>query len=235
MSGTGVVMGLMVGVVIGLVILLMLLKPQPIVVRLARSSPSVLFFHKTTQPVIALTIDDGPHPIGTPLILDVLARHNVKATFFLIGNQIHGKEAIVRQIIARGHEIGNHSTRDFPSVALSNEQFEKDLWEAHAILSKFGERVRWFRPGWGLYTARMLTILERCQYQCALGSVFPYDPVIPVVGFSAAYILSNVRAGSVIILHDGPPGSRTARTLARTIPELHKRGYHFATLSGLPI
>jgi len=93
---------------------------------------------------------------------------------------------------------------------------------------------RWFRPGAGWYDARMLATLEQHGYRCALGSVYPFDPHIRWSWFSSRFILSNVQAGSIVILHDwGSKGRRTVKTLAKVLPAVRKRGLRVVTLTEL--
>lgn len=209
------------------------LYPRWIVALLAKHSPQVVYFVESDEPVVALTLDDGPDGTTTPKILDVLARYNAHATFFLITGRIPGNEDVVQRIVAEGHELGNHLTTDEPSILLAPSNFEAQLQEADAALTEFSD-VHWFRPGSGWYNGRMLSILGEHGYRCALGSVHPFDPQIPSSWFAAHYVLSNVRPGSIIILHDyGGRGERTAVALAAILPELNRRGFRVVNLSEL--
>jgi len=208
-------------------------QPDWIVNKIARRSPYVVYFVETEQPVVALTIDDGPDPSTTPQILDLLDRHDARATFFLITSRIPGSEDIVVRMVEEKHELANHLTADKRSVLLPPAEFERQLLEAHDTLSQFAD-VRWFRPGSGWYNAKMLATVHEHGYRCALGSVHPFDPQIASARFSARYILSNVRPGSIIILHDyGARGERTFTALATILPELDRRGFRVVTLSEL--
>jgi peptidoglycan/xylan/chitin deacetylase (PgdA/CDA1 family) len=196
-------------------------------------TPGVAYFADTDEPIVALTIDDGPDSVSTPKILRVLSRHQARATFFLISSRVPGNESLVSAIVERGHELGNHLTRDEPSISLSPIDFEAALLEAHTVISTFGE-VRWFRPGSGWHNTEMLNIVQRHNYRCALGSVYPYDDQIPSAWFAEKHILFNVRPGSIIVLHDvGSRGERTATTLDNILPRLKKRGYRVVTLTEL--
>ncbi len=200
---------------------------------LAQRSPKVIYFVETESPVVALTIDDGPDGAATPKILDTLKRHDSHATFFLITEHMAGNEGIVRRMVEEGHELANHLTTDEPSILLAPSDFEAQLQDADDALTEFSD-VRWFRPGSGWYNDRMLSILDKHGYQCALGSIHPFDPQIPFPWFATHYILSNVRPGSIIILHDYEKrGERTATTLAAILPELNERGFRVVTLSEL--
>jgi len=199
----------------------------------AYRSPDVLYSVETEEPVVALTIDDGPDPVTTPKILDVLKQHGARATFFLITDRIPGNEQIVVRTVEEGHELANHLTADEPAILLPPSEFEQQLLEAHDALSRFSE-VRWFRPGSGWYNEVMLSILRQHGYRCALGSVYPFDPQIPSPRFATRYVLSSVRPGSIIVLHDyGDRGERTASALATILPELSGRGFRVVTLSEL--
>jgi peptidoglycan/xylan/chitin deacetylase (PgdA/CDA1 family) len=200
---------------------------------LARDHPRVLYRVATQAKVVALTIDDGPDPATTPELLRLLEAHGAHATFFVITSRIPGNEALLHRMVAEGHELGNHMVRDEPSLKLEPAEFERQLGESHEILSRF-QTMRWFRPGSGKYDDRMLATIEARGYRCALGSVYPFDPQIRWSWFSRRFILSNVRPGSVIILHDWTSkGRRTAKTLSVVLPELTKRGFRVVTLSEL--
>jgi peptidoglycan/xylan/chitin deacetylase (PgdA/CDA1 family) len=192
-----------------------------------------LYYVPTKAKAVALTIDDGPDRVTTPLILDVLRDNQAHATFFVITSRVSGNEDLLRRMLAEGHEVGNHMPRDEPSLELAPEEFERQLLESHGILSAFAS-MRWFRPGSGKYDPRMLATLERHGYRCALGSAYPFDPQIRWSWFSRRFILSNVRTGSIVILHDwGSKGRRTVKTLSKVLPALAQRGFCTLTLSEL--
>jgi peptidoglycan/xylan/chitin deacetylase (PgdA/CDA1 family) len=201
--------------------------------RLARHNPQVVYSVETSAKAVALTIDDGPDPVTTPKLLELLARNDAHATFFVIGSRVPGNETLLERIVDEGHELGNHLMRDEPSIDLPAEEFERQLAESDALLSQFAA-MRWFRPGSGHYDARMLATLEKFGYSCALGSVYPFDPQIRWSWFSTRFILSNAQPGSIIILHDwGRKGLRTIRTLSKVLPALRRRGFRILTLTEL--
>ncbi len=214
--------------------LFLLLRQPPWLVRMiAERTPGVLYFVDTPEPVVALTLDDGPDGDTTDRILQLLERHAARATFFLISDRIPGNEGVVAKIVEQGHEIGNHLTRDTPSIKLSPAEFEDALLEAHEVLSRFAS-PRWARPGGGWFSASMLNIMGRHGYRCALASVYPYDPHIPFTAYTVRHVLSNTRPGAVIALHDGGTrGQRTLAALERILPELARRGFRVVTLSEL--
>lgn len=200
---------------------------------LAARFPGCLYRVPLQAPVVALTLDDGPDPVSTPQILSELRRFEARATFFLIAERVRGRDEVVRQLVADGHEIGNHLTRDRASIRLDDEQFSRDLAQAHDVLAPFAP-VRWARPGSGWYSQAMIAAMAGQGYRCALGSVYPYDAAIPFAGFSIQHILGNVRPGAILVLHDGGArGRRTVRVLRSILPELRRRGFRVVALSEL--
>ncbi len=214
-------------------ILVALIRPGPVIRWLARRYPDVLFHWSTEEPLVALTIDDSPHPTWTPQILDVLAELDAHATFFLIGDRIPGNEGILRRIVDEGHELGNHLMANAPSIRLAPAEFERQLRQTHALLAPYGP-VRWFRPGSGWYSRRMLDQIQRHGYRCAMASAYAYEFLPVSAPYAARHILLNIRPGGVIILHDGPVDQeRTVAVLERILPALRRRGYRVVTLSEL--
>ena len=225
----------LVGVVAALAVLALALwtAPRWLVPRVAAHSPRCLYTVPTPERVVALTLDDGPDSAHTRTLLDLLRAHDARATFFLISGRVPGDEALVRAMVAEGHELGNHLTRDEASIRLPAHAFAAAVAEAGRVLGEFGT-VRWLRPGSGWYNGTMLDIIERSGYQCALGSVYPYDAQLPWPTLSAAYVLANTRPGAVIVLHEGGERSRrTIETLRQVLPVLRDRGYQVVTLSEL--
>jgi peptidoglycan-N-acetylglucosamine deacetylase len=231
-------------------------QPQPLLKLYLTAQPGMTFFADTKNPVMALTIDDGPHPVATRKILRVLADHHVHATFFLIGERAAANPEIVDEILQQGHEIGNHLLRDEKSIDLMvDRQFEQALQQTDTILrshvnkrsssSAQKQHLRWFRPGGGWYNQEMLKIADRHGYQGVLGSVFPYDTVNPPDWFIKQHLLWNLGPGEIMVLHDsghpisnsqavsGEWGERTAHVLVELLPAIKERGFRLVTVSEL--
>lgn len=209
-------------------------QPQWMLHGVSQLRPGALFFVDTEQPAIALTIDDGPHGETTEAILNVLERHGVTATFFMLSDALPGHETTLQRLINHGHELGNHMTEDEASIKLSPEQFQAKLMTADRALSAYGN-ISWFRPGMGWYSDRMLNQIEGQGYQLVLGSLFPYDTHIPSLRFAQWFVLNNLDPGDILVLHDGPQqrGERTAQLLEQLLPKIQERGYRIVTLSEL--
>jgi peptidoglycan-N-acetylglucosamine deacetylase len=215
--------------------------------------PNAIYFVDTNAPLVALTIDDGPDdrpnasPRTTQQILQVLAKHDAQATFFLIGNRINADSApLVAEIVKQGHEVGNHLLNDTASRSFTLERFTAELEETErkivAAASTLNQpmSMRWLRPGGGFATTAQVEIAQQHHYQVAIGSTWPYDTIIPSSQYAASQILNNVQPGAIIVLHDrgGQAGSRewgerTVQTLEKILPELKRRGLKVVTLSEL--
>ena len=222
-----------IGIAVVSLFLVSLWQPRLALALAGALSPEVLFFVETEEKLISFTFDDGPDPSATPRILDLLDRHQARATFFVISGRIEGNEALVARIVSEGHELGNHLTRDEPSILLSRGEFEAELLRAHEVLSGFGE-LRWLRPGSGWFSAGMIETASAHGYRLALGSIFPFDTHIPSSSFAARHVLHKASPGSIVVLHEnGSRGERAIATLARVLPELDRRGYRSVTVSDL--
>ncbi len=200
---------------------------------LAALSPGVTYFVPGVSDAVALTIDDGPDPTGTPLILDALREHSARATFFLIGARVAANAALVERIVAEGHELANHDYRERMSFLVPDDELDADLGATHELLSAFGP-VRWFRPGSGLFGPDLVAMAQDRRYDLALGDVFPLDGRLESSTFQRWYLLRHVQPGSIVILHDAEGrGERTAENLRQVLPILRARGLDVVTLSEL--
>jgi peptidoglycan/xylan/chitin deacetylase (PgdA/CDA1 family) len=224
---------ILIGVVVISFLVILWTAPRWITGSLPERFPGCLYAVETGAPVVALTIDDGPDSSTTPELLRVLAHNDAHATFFLISENVAGNDSLVKAMAGQGHEIGNHLTRDEPSIGLSPAAFDSALVSAGRTLSAFGP-VRWARPGGGRYDQRMVATMQGRDYQCALGSVYPYDAELSSSRFSSAFVLAHARPGAIIVLHDGGGrGRRTIAVLNNVLPELARRGLRVVTLSEL--
>ncbi len=195
--------------------------------------PQVLFLHETNQRVVGLTIDDGPHPLLTPRILDVLAEYNAHATFFMLSDRVRQYRKLVQHVVQVGHELGNHLCYDAPSIRLPLDELERQLCEAHEVLSTFAP-IHWFRPGSAWFNQQMLSLVARHQYRIALASLYPYDAQLPYPALASNLILRNVFPGAIIALHEGAWSRRgTVRVLRTILPVLQEQGYQVLSLSEL--
>lgn len=191
-------------------------------------------FTTITGKEIVLTIDDGPDNRTTPLILEVLRKHQVPATFFLIGEKVENNIDLVKKIDEDGHILGNHDYKDFASI--SRRSFSDTFNRTHILLNDIREKGStnlYFRPGCGFYNSNMVNIVRKEGYKLILGNIYPHDVMFTRlfgITFIINYILYRVSPGSIIILHDGRPNLETHKVLDILIPKLKDQGYTFKSL-----
>ncbi len=155
---------------------------------------------RTDAKLIALTFDDGPDPDGTPRLLDALARHGAKATFFMVGARAARNPELVARVAAEGHEIGNHSW-DHPSLPeLSPAAVAAQLERTRAALAPHGRTL--MRPPYGHQDLATQRALRRLGYRAVCWSVNGEDWLGHDPETIATAILSRVRPGSIVLLHD---------------------------------
>jgi peptidoglycan/xylan/chitin deacetylase (PgdA/CDA1 family) len=208
-------------------------QPRWLVHWVAGRHPDVLFRVETSQRAVALTIDDSPHATLTPRIIDILAHHGARATFFVLGENVPGNEAILDRLTTEGHELGVHMMRDRPSFLLAADEFERQLLATAALLSPYGSS-RWFRPGSGWFHPRMLRQLDQHGYRCCLASLYVHDARVRRAHWIAGTILRRVQPGDIIVLHEGRANRDYATAvLEELLPGLQELGYEVMTVSEL--
>jgi peptidoglycan/xylan/chitin deacetylase (PgdA/CDA1 family) len=184
---------------------------------------------------IALSFDDGPHPRLTPVILDILAEYGVKATFFMVGENVGYYPAAARAVAEAGHEIGNHtfSHRRFGRMSEDDLLHEIHACE-EAIASVTNAPIRWIRPPEGQLSEVMGEVLGDSDYRVILWDVDTRDWAHTPPSEITRHILDTVQAGDIILMHDFiGHDSPTPAALRQVIPALLERGYRFVTVGEL--
>ncbi|OGQ98122.1 MAG: hypothetical protein A2521_11065 [Deltaproteobacteria bacterium RIFOXYD12_FULL_57_12] len=160
---------------------------------------------------VALTLDDGPSPSSTPILLDLLARHKLQATFFVVGEKAAAHPELIAAILARGHSIGNHSLRHDPFLMLRTPKtLQEDIHTTQEILKKYGVRPLVFRPPAGITNPRLRRVLARENLIAITYSCRAFDGGNRNVRDLAGRILRRLRPGHIIMLHDLPPQRQTS-------------------------
>jgi peptidoglycan/xylan/chitin deacetylase (PgdA/CDA1 family) len=202
-------------------------------------SERVLWRIETNNADVALTFDDGPHASSTPQILNALSQLDVKATFFMVGKHIRSNPHVTKAISEEGHEIGNHTFSHHLMFVLTNNQIKEEIMRTDELIKEInGCSPRFLRPPVGLFTKRILNIVEQLGYQMVVGDVYPRDPHMPGKRKIVKRVLQRASPGSIIILHDGGNSKKIDRTqtveaLKEIIPRLRDKGLRFVTLSEL--
>jgi peptidoglycan/xylan/chitin deacetylase (PgdA/CDA1 family) len=178
--------------------------------------------------VVALTFDDGPSEY-TPEFLAVLRRKDVRATFFEVGQEMPGREDVMRQILAAGDELGDHTMNHVEYPGYSQIAGAAARIEAYTHFEPC-----LFRPPGGAYDSSVVATAGSLGMRTVNWDVDPRDWSLPGTGAVYSNIVGNARPGSIILMHDGGgPRGETLAALPRVIDALRGRGYRFATVSQL--
>ncbi|MEA2492385.1 MAG: peptidoglycan-N-acetylglucosamine deacetylase [Thermoleophilaceae bacterium] len=193
----------------------------PVVPRIASSAGIPL---RLERDAVTLTFDDGPHPQGTPAVLDTLDAAGARAIFFLVGEQVERFPAVAAEIVARGHEVGLHCHRHRVQLRLSEASVRADLERALAVLGDaVGTRPRYHRPPLGIYSAAGLQAAREAGLEPLLWTRWGKDwRKFTTPQRIAARATRDLQPGDVILLHDADHYSSTGswqRTLA-ALPEI---------------
>jgi peptidoglycan/xylan/chitin deacetylase (PgdA/CDA1 family) len=177
---------------------------------------------------VALTFDDGPSETQTPAILATLDRLGARATFFEEGRHVAGREALMRQILASGDEIGNHSF-DHPREPGAAELTATD----EAIRDATGFEPCLFRPPYGLVDAKDRSAARADGLQLVLWNLDSGDDIHRAVTTIRTTVLAEAKPGAIILMHDGGHHPQTVRALPSVVRGLQARGFRLVTVTGL--
>ncbi|MFZ4482819.1 MAG: polysaccharide deacetylase family protein [Chthoniobacterales bacterium] len=187
----------------------------------------------TTKPVIALTFDDGPHPELTPRLLDILRAEGVRATFYVVGQNVDAHPDIARRIVAEGHEIANHSWSHASLPGVSAGRLAQEIEKTNeAIERATGRRPTNMRPPYGALNERVRKVINNDYgLDIILWSVDPLDWKRPGAAVVTQRLVQGAHPGAILLAHDIHPG--TVEAVPETIARLKAKGYGFATVSQL--
>jgi peptidoglycan/xylan/chitin deacetylase (PgdA/CDA1 family) len=202
--------------------------------RLQRKYPSALWIGDESRREIALTFDDGPHPLHTQPVLDTLKKYRIHASFFLLGRYVEQHPQIVKKIHTDGHQIGIHGYRHLPFPVEKSEtlrsQLEHTRQRIAEICNMHPETINHIRPPYGAFTHKTLSRLESWGYHVVMWNNIPPHWMQPL-SWSVQQTLDQATPGGVIVLHDGHGhGTKAAHILDQIIPALQSQGYDFITI-----
>ena len=208
------------------------------------SYKGVIITVPTTEKVVALTFDDGPNPPHTQALLDMLAQHEVMATFFLKGRNVEAFPESVRAVANAGHEIGNHSYFHRPMISLSKTDMREEVVRTNIMIENIlGYEPVLFRPPYGAQGPGLKLALQELGMSSILVSTNGADWEVTDPQQIAISVLENIEPGGIILLHDGhgdvdepetqDSGVATVLATGIIIEELKAQGYRFATVGDL--
>lgn len=176
---------------------------------------------------VLLTVDDGPHPEHTPVFLDVFDQHGIKAIFFLIGDRAAQHPELVREIVRRGHEIGNH-TQTHPASSFWSLR-APELWQEITACQETLTRIcpehppRFFRPPAGHHNMFTFVVVRFLGLRMMMWNARGFDGVITDVGRIVERIRSRLKPGSIVLIHEATP---VAVEVARAVTQLLAESGH---------
>ena len=202
----------------------MLVKPPKFIQRIFNS---YVWRNENSQKKIWLTFDDGPDPITTPFILKTLEKENVRATFFLVGEQIEKNPQLLRDIIKNGHVIANHSYSHKSGWTTNKLNYVEDVEKCQ----KYMPKNILFRPPYGKITFSQSSVLKK-KYKIILWDILSYDFSSKISPQKVKRnIIHNTNAGSIIVLHNNKKSfNNLSIILLETIKDLKKKEFVFSTI-----
>jgi peptidoglycan/xylan/chitin deacetylase (PgdA/CDA1 family) len=187
------------------------------------------------QKLVALTLDDGPDPLYTTEVLNILKRYQVKATFFVVGENVEAYPALVKQAVDAGHEIENHTYTHPDLSQVDDIGTEQEIRKTEALLDgMLGSRTKYFRPPRKLFRSETIEIAQRYGYKTVLWTICVENTNAKTPQVMAARVIGAARPGMIILAHDGRlDRSKTMLALPIIIEAFQKQGYQFVTLDEL--
>ena len=185
-----------------------------------------------TSQKIALTFDDGPHPMTLP-VLELLDKYQAKATFFCIGKQIEKHPDIFQKTIEKGHTVGNHSYSHSNTFGfLSSTKVKKEIDQTDALIQKYtGKKPAFFRPPFGVTNLHIKKALNTTKHYTIGWNIRSFDTKIQSEEKILNRIKKRLKPGSIILLHD--TSQRTVNVLEQLLIHLDREGYKIVTVDQL--
>ncbi|NTZ20217.1 chitooligosaccharide deacetylase [Paenibacillus sp. JMULE4] len=203
----------------------------------APSNSEVVWNVETDQKLIALTFDDGPNPVYTPQILDLLNQYGAKGTFFVIGKRVQMYPAIAIREVNEGHEIANHTFDHHYLKNFPPERLIEEIRQTQEVIFDITEQMpHVFRPPGGFYNDALLQSVKKDQLTVVMWSWYQdtQDWKKPGVDKIVRQVLDNAHNGDIVLFHDLQGDcTQTVEALKQILPELTRRGYQFVTVSDL--
>lgn len=181
---------------------------------------------ETNFKTVILTFDDGPHNPNTTKVLEVLKKHDVKAVFFVIGKNFSGNEAIIKQMIAEGHIIANHSFSHHQWIDLwSTKKITEDFGACQNLIEQYSPNSKLVRPPYGVTNPNIAGAIKKLKLQSIGWNIRSYDTSIKDIQKIKERVLNRLKPGAIILLHDRL--DYMPELLEELIPEIKSKGYNF--------
>jgi len=199
-----------------------------------RVAPSRFLLHRYSAPghTLALTFDDGPHPVHTPLLIDVLGKAGVTATFFVQGSEARKYPSLVQDLVAAGHQIGNHGNRHLDCKRVGFGEYIADIEDAQQLLQDTTgtDLPKLFRPPYGSVTPKTFLALNTRGYKYVFWSADSRDSFIREPDKLLQHVKSlPIRSGDVLLFHEDYPHS--VNLIGELVNHFQNQEYAFVPVS----
>jgi len=239
-SGTEGTMGYsIIGITLVLVVLLLfpfflwVYQPFWVIRILSRLFTKLILYVPTEKNVFAITFDDGPNPLYTDGVLSILRKHDVKATFFVVGERVETHPEYIEIIRKEGHQLCNHLYSTTMALLLSRQQFVESLLRTEELINEQND-PKLVRPPSSLFRFWMFDLAKTYGYSVVLGSAYTLDWCKPPRWYMRWALKRMLRPGIIVVVHDGGGNrQRTLDVLPDVIVEAQRRNLRPVTLDEL--
>lgn len=221
-------MTIIIGILIGVLLLLILFLVYASVNIRSGVYVEAVSQLPADEDILALTFDDGPHPEITPLLLTILKKYNIQATFFCIGENIEKNKSLACRIMEEGHMIGNHTNNHlftFPFYSSKRMKAEIDACWNRMVSFGLPDSPRLFRPPFGITNPTLQKALENSGYRVIGWNIRSLDTVIKNPAVVVRRVTRKIKPGSILLFHDS--NYYTPEIIERVIIFALKKGYTF--------
>lgn len=192
---------------------------------LSKLFPSLIWKIQTKKKEVWLTFDDGPDEKTTPLILSILEKLNIKATFFLIGREIEKHPSLTKSIIEKGHIIGNHSFSHLDGYMTSNTIYYNDIFKNEIKINN----LNLYRPPFGRMSLPQIWFLRK-KFKIIMWDIFSWDFIKNNSLNMKNNVINNIEKGSIIVFHNNAKSfSNLSKKLEEILIEIQNKGYNFSS------
>lgn len=192
---------------------------------LSKLFPSLIWKIQTNKKEVWLTFDDGPDEKTTPLILSILEKLNIKATFFLIGREIEKHPSLTKSIIEKGHIIGNHSFSHLDGYMTRNKIYYNDIFKNEIKINN----LKLYRPPFGRMSLPQIWFLRK-KFKIIMWDIFSWDFIKNNSLNMKNNVINNIEKGSIIVFHNNTKSfSNLSKKLEETLIEIQNKGYNFSS------
>ena len=203
------------------------------IVNLVKENSSKIYINaQINEKIVSLSFDDAPDGKNTPIILDILKRYNIKASFSLVGVYVEQFPEITRRIFEEGHLIVNHTWKHYDLRLLNSTKLEKEvLLTENIIYGVTGRRPALIRPPYGAINGELISRLDTYGYKVVLWSLNTFDWAEKASENIIKNVVDNVRPGEIVLMHSYEDKEPTVEALPTIIKELSRRNYKFVDMA----